>query len=76
MAVPLGAVVRAAGTSGYAVFVIEDKGDAPVARLRGVGLGPMLGNEVTVTAGLSAGERVITNGATIVTDGERVSLIP
>jgi multidrug efflux system membrane fusion protein len=41
-----------------------------------VELGEVAGNRVAVTRGLSAGERVITTGAALVADGERVEVIP
>lgn len=74
LVVPLSAIVRAKGRDGYAVFVVEDKGGESVARLRDVTLGGMIGNQIAVTDGIQAGERVIVSAA-IITDGERVSLI-
>jgi multidrug efflux system membrane fusion protein len=72
---PLSAIVRGKG-DGYAIYVVEDQAGEAVARLRSVTLGPMIGNQIAVTAGLRPGERVVVSGATIVTDGERVSIMP
>ncbi len=74
LVVPLSAVVRApGGGDGYAVFIIEERDGGVVARLRPIQLGRLIGNEITVASGLAGGERVITQGASIVADGERVN---
>lgn len=73
--VPLSAIVHAKSGDGYAVYVVEDRDGQPVARLRAVTLGTMIGNQIAIADGVRAGERVVVSGATIVTDGERVSLI-
>jgi RND family efflux transporter MFP subunit len=76
-AVPLTAIVRSTtGNGGYAAFTIERRGDAEVARLRPVALGDVIGNTIVVENGLSVGERVIVTGATLVTDGEAIRVIP
>jgi RND family efflux transporter MFP subunit len=75
--VPLTAVVR--GTSGpesYAVYVVDKKDTAEVARLKEVQLGEVAGNEIAVTGGLEAGDQVIVSGATLVSDGQDVKVIP
>jgi multidrug efflux system membrane fusion protein len=73
--VPLTAIVRAPNTTdGFAVFVIEQRDGGPVARLRVIQLGQPVGNGIAVTQGLQQGEHVIVHGATLVTDGERVSV--
>jgi RND family efflux transporter MFP subunit len=76
-AVRLSSIVRPpAEKDGYAVFVVEDEGGRPVARVRKVSLGEAVGNLIAVTSGLKIGERVIVIGATLVTDGEPVRLVP
>jgi RND family efflux transporter MFP subunit len=76
-AVPLPAVVRPGpGTTGYAVFVVEDRDGRLVARRREVVLGEVLGNRIVVREGLRLGERVVVSGATIVTDGQVVKALP
>jgi RND family efflux transporter MFP subunit len=75
--VPLTAIVRSKNNpTSYAVFVIDESTGQQIARLRDVSLGETVGNTVTVTGGLQAGERVITTGATLVADGEQVQVIP
>jgi multidrug efflux system membrane fusion protein len=77
LTLPLSAVVRApGGGEGYAVFVVEESPGGPVARVRPVRLGDLVGNRIAVVEGLAAGERVVVRGATIVTDGERVNPAP
>jgi multidrug efflux system membrane fusion protein len=77
VAVPLTAVVRASGdAAGFAVFVVAPGDGGDTAHLRPVQLGSPSGNVVAVTTGLAAGERVIVMGATLVTDGDRVRVIP
>jgi RND family efflux transporter MFP subunit len=70
--VPLNAVIRAKeGNGAFAVFVVEGK----QARRKNVALGVTYGDRVAVT-GLTAGEQVISTGATLVTDGDAVEVIP
>ncbi|HET9598919.1 MAG TPA: efflux RND transporter periplasmic adaptor subunit [Anaeromyxobacteraceae bacterium] len=73
---PLAAVVRSpARRDGYAVFVVEDAAGHAVARAREVELGQLAGNEVEVAAGLLQQERVVVVGASLLADGERVSVL-
>jgi RND family efflux transporter MFP subunit len=77
LTVPLTAVVRAPGdTPGYALLVVEAKGDAEIARLRRIELGDVMGNGVAVKNGIAAGDRVIVTGATLLSDGDPVRIIP
>ena len=75
LVVPLSAIVRAKGGDGYAVYVVEHKDGKSIARLRNVTLGTMIGNQIAVDQGVQAGEQVVVSGATIITDGDQVSLI-
>jgi multidrug efflux system membrane fusion protein len=75
--VPLAAIVRpAADSSGYAVYVVTDSAPHATARVRPVRLGDVSGNQIAVREGLTGGERVIVRGATIVADGQAVTVIP
>jgi RND family efflux transporter MFP subunit len=75
--VPLGAIVRAPNRpDAYAVFLVEGAGDGARARLREVTLGEAVGNRLSILSGLAPGDKVIVQGATLVTDGERVSVLP
>jgi Cu(I)/Ag(I) efflux system membrane fusion protein len=44
------------------VYVRQPSPDAPVFKIREIGLGPMLGESYIVTDGLSDGEEIVTNG--------------
>jgi multidrug efflux system membrane fusion protein len=75
--VPLSAIVKAKDNpANYAVFVIEEQAGHQTARIRNVKLGDAYGNTVAVIEGLKPGERVITTGATLIVDGQRVQIIP
>jgi RND family efflux transporter MFP subunit len=74
---PLAAIVRPPqDLQGFAVYAAEDQNGRTIAKLRKVQLGPIVGNEITVSSGVRPGERVIIRGATMVTDGAEVSVIP
>jgi RND family efflux transporter MFP subunit len=75
--VPVSAVVRARNNAEqYAVFVVDERGGKQIARVRLVKLGEALGNTIVVLEGVSAGERIITTGATQALDGQVVQVIP
>ena len=75
--VPLNAIVKTDGDSdGYAVFVLERRDEVEIVHARRVQLGDVTGNGVVVTSGLSAGERVVASGASLVADGDQVRVIP
>lgn len=77
LAVPLSAIVRSeAGSGQFAVLVVEKQSGADVARVRRVELGDVMGNTIAVLKGVSAGDRVIVSGATLVVDGEPVRVLP
>ena len=75
--VPMGSIVRSKNNpDGYAVYVVDDEGGKTVSRSRDVTLGGALNNAIIVTAGLHPGEKVVTSGATLVSDGETVQIVP
>lgn len=78
--VPLSSIVRSPGHAGaFAVFVVEDAPGGPgkhVARARDVELGEYLGQVIPVKRGLGGGERVVVQGAGLLSDGETVEIIP
>ncbi len=74
---PLTAFVQGpGGKDAFGVLVVEGDGANALAKLRRVDLGDVVGNRVAVTRGLAAGERVVTVGASIITDGERIEVLP
>lgn len=75
--VPMSAIVRSkTKQEGYAVFVVDQQSGKAVSHARDVSLGGALNNRIIVNAGLSAGERIIVTGATLVNDGENVEIVP
>jgi multidrug efflux pump subunit AcrA (membrane-fusion protein) len=71
---PLAAVVRApGGDGGYVVFTVRD--DATVAQAK-VEVADLLENDVVLSAGPPAGQRVVVEGAAFLRDGERVVVTP
>jgi multidrug efflux system membrane fusion protein len=85
--VPLSAIVRPApGASSFAVFVIDDApggaGGAGGPRARGVAhariveLGEYLGRVIPVLHGLVGGERIVVQGAGLLSEGESVEVVP
>lgn len=72
---PLTAFIWAPGDQ-FAVMVVEGDGSETRSKLRQVELGDVAGNRVAVLRGLNPGERVITTGASMVTDGEIIEVLP
>jgi len=74
--VPINSVIRSKlAPNGYAVYVVEGPTGRQICRLREIALGETYGNRVAVARGLSAGENVVTAGATVVQDGDRVQVV-
>jgi multidrug efflux pump subunit AcrA (membrane-fusion protein) len=74
---PLTAFVQGpGGADRFGVLVVDGAGAQTHATLRQVELGDVVGNRVAVTRGLTPGERVITTGASMVVDGERIEILP
>ncbi len=77
LTLPLNAIVRPPHDSrDFAVYVVEDRGGHSLASLRKVSLGEIVGNEIAVSNGVAAGDRVIVRGATMVSQGSEVRIIP
>lgn len=75
LVVPLNAIVSVNdGSKSFSVFVVSQEGGKDIARRRDVQPGDAYGNRVAIS-GVSLGERVIANGATLVTDGQVVRVI-
>lgn len=72
---PLSSVVKSE-TGGYAVFVVDRSGEAPVARARPVELGAILGNRIAVRDGVQIGETIVSSGSSFLVDGDAVVIIP
>jgi len=77
LVVPLNAIVSTVdGSKAFSVFVVQRDGDKDVARRRMVQTGSAFGNNVAILKGLNPGDRVLLNGATLVSDGQVVHIIP
>ncbi len=72
--VPLSAIVRA--TDGkYAAFVVTASKEGHMASLRRVEIGRVIGTGISVVSGLTNGDEVITTGANLLKDGQRVEVV-
>ncbi|WP_444939334.1 efflux RND transporter periplasmic adaptor subunit [Microbulbifer sp. JMSA002] len=75
--VPLSCLVPQSNESeGFAVFVLEIDNNVLQAKLRRVVPGPVVGNNIVVLHGLKEGERVVSNGASQLQDGQAVRIVP
>lgn len=74
---PLSAVVRSQrDPHRFAVFVLEAAAQPPVVHQREVELGNFLGNAIPVMNGLSPEAQVVVQGASMLSEGEAVRVIP
>jgi RND family efflux transporter MFP subunit len=72
--VPLSAIVQA--TDGkYAAFVVAASKEGHMASLRPVEIGRVIGTGIGVVSGLTNGDEVITTGANLLKDGQRVEVV-
>ncbi len=77
LAVPLSAVVRApSDPNGFAVFRLVTRDGKTYAAAQIIQIGQTLGNSIEVTGGLSAGQRIIVLGGSLVRDGQEVRVLP
>ncbi len=74
MFVPLSAVVQA-NDGKYGVFVVSKSAAGDTARLHEVEIGEVNGTDIKVVSGLSTGDRIITSGANLLKDGQRVEVV-
>jgi RND family efflux transporter MFP subunit len=72
--VPLSAIVQA-GQAGYGVYVVTGPKGEETANLRPVEIGPVIGTDITVVRGLADGDEVITSGANLLKDAQRVEIV-
>jgi len=72
--VPLSAIVQA-DDGHYGVYVVSAADGGSVATLRPVEIGPVIGTEISVLRGLANGDEVITSGASLLKDGQRVEVL-
>lgn len=73
--IPLSAVLRSSDKPDeFSVMVSELSRGELVARLRQVRLGDPFGNSIEVISGVTPGERVVTTGAPLLHEGDRLQL--
>jgi multidrug efflux system membrane fusion protein len=76
-AVPLTALLRSPQDSNvFVVMMPQSVSDGYVAQSRIVQVGGAYGNDIAITSGLEPGDRVITTGAGLLHDGDRLQVIP
>lgn len=74
---PLSAIVRSRlDSSHFAVFVLDESANPPVVHQREVELGEFMGNSIPVRNGLPDKAKVVVQGAAMLSDGERVQVLP
>jgi multidrug efflux pump subunit AcrA (membrane-fusion protein) len=77
LVVPLSAVVRApSDPNGFAVFRLVSRDGKTFAQAQVIQIGQTLSNSIEVTGGLSAGQRIIALGGSLVRDGQEVRVLP
>jgi RND family efflux transporter MFP subunit len=72
--VPLSAMVQT-NDGTYGVFVVAASESGKIARLRPVEIGRVIGTDISIVGGLASGDEVITTGATLLKDGQRVEVL-
>ena len=72
--VPLSAVVQAKDGK-YGVFVVSASSTGEVARLHSVEIGAVNGTDISIVNGIQAGDRIITTGANLLKDSQRVEVL-
>ena len=74
LTVPISAIVQSVGGN-YGVYVLAQDGGKEFARLRTVETGAVVGTDIAVVNGLASGDRIITTGANLLKDGQRVEVL-
>jgi hypothetical protein len=63
--------------TGYAVYVAGKDADGKlIAQLKKVDIGPVVGDQVSIEAGLDPGAQVIVRGADVVFNGASINIVP
>ena len=74
---PLSAIVRSRLDSRhFAVFVLDESSNPPTVRQREVELGAFMGNTIPVRSGVPDKAKIVVQGAALLSDGERVQVLP
>jgi membrane fusion protein, multidrug efflux system len=73
--IPIDALVHDPVRDQYLVYTLEEKNGGTVAKAIDVRPGPLVGNQVSILEGLSAGQRIIASGANLLRSGDAVKEI-
>jgi RND family efflux transporter MFP subunit len=77
LVVPLSAVIRLPGDArGLAVMLLNEREGKQYAASQVIEVGQIFGNQIEVTRGLRAGQKLIAIGGSLVHDGQEVHVLP
>src|SRR5215469_2015344 len=77
LVVPLSAVIRSPGDPhGFAVMLLREREGKQYAASQVIEVGQTFGNQIEVTRGLRAGQKLIAIGGSLVHDGQEVHVVP
>ena len=77
LVVPLDSIISTGeGAKSFNVFVVTREGGKDVARRKAIQPGNAYGDRVAVLSGVGLGDRVITQGTTLVNEGQAVRVTP
>jgi multidrug efflux system membrane fusion protein len=77
LVVPLSAIIRLPGDPrGLAVMLLNERGGKQYAASQVIEVGQIFGDQIEVTRGLRAGQKLIAIGGSLVHDGQEVHLLP
>ena len=77
LVVPLSAVIRSPGDPrGFAVMLLREREGKRYAASQVIEIGQTFGNQIEVTRGLQAGQKLIAIGGSLVHDGQEVHVLP
>ena len=77
LVVPLSAVIRSPGDPrGFAVMLLNEREGKQYAASQVIEIGQTFGNQIEVTRGLRAGQKLVVIGGSLVRDGQEVHVLP
>lgn len=77
LVVPLSAVVRApSDPQAFAVFLLVSRAGKTFAEAQDIKIGETIGNSIEVISGLTAGQRIVSLGGSLVRTGQEVRVLP
>jgi RND family efflux transporter MFP subunit len=73
--IPIDALVHDPVRDQYLVYTVEQRNGGTVAKAIDVRPGPLVGNQVSILEGVSAGQRIVASGANLLRPGDAVKEI-